>query len=105
MSAIHKLRITEANHVDDAFWHLGIREDPRMLRILFEFNTIKGITPAPDSECDYILDRLEGDEWVDEKFISKETAAELLDRTIDVARAEAKAEHAALIARLSQGAP
>ncbi|MHA7270384.1 hypothetical protein [Arthrobacter sp. HLT1-20] len=104
MSEMHALRITEANHIDDAFWHLGIREHPRMLRILFEFNSIKSVTPAVDSECDYILDRLEGDEWVDEKFISKETAAELLVLTIDEARAEAKAENAAMIARLTKGA-
>ena len=93
------LQITEANHTDNAFWCLGVREDPRRLRILFEFNQIRGIKPSPTSECDYVLDMLENGDIVKDKFISKATAAALLSRSIDVAREQAKAALAEEIAR------
>lgn len=87
------MQITESNHLDDTTYTLGVCQSRSVLRRDFDFHSVPGVVPPPDSDMDWLLEKLDGNGLIlEDKFISRETAGMLLGQPVESARLAAVAE-------------
>lgn len=102
----HSLRVTEANHQDDAFWTMNGADFNTAQERDANYDSIPSIEQNPDADIEYTVDKLDTNgSLLEEKFITQATAEKLTGRTVEAMRAESKERNEAQRTRLLADLP